>query len=260
MASEPWLAGCVRIVEVVQVAARRARADRQRSASAPPPVRRPLRVALRATWMRLQRHGRLGRGLYAGVVALEIALALLRSAWYDVPLVLWLVGGGLALVVSAIGEADRLARERAHAQCPTPLVGDYRLAAPPAEVAPDVLLALDLTCYLYGHAQSVERPVRGRRHATRRTYAVPLRTLCRRWAAERQLPVRTGDRIGRVLVDAGVIRVVVISQAHAWRLLSPTLESAIKTLELGTSTTLVRWDLGPSSTLSEPVRSPTHVA
>jgi hypothetical protein len=181
---------------------------------------------------------------YLGVLLLIVALGLVRSTWYDVALLPWLAGGGLWLAVSAIAEADRLARLRAHEACPTPLVGAYRLAQPPGEVAPDVLLALDLVGYLYEHARMVTRPVRGRHAAARTTYEVPLRTLCRRWAAERAMPVRTGDRIGRDLVSAGVIRVVLISQARAWRLAHPTAESAIKRLELASGTNLVRWDIG----------------
>ncbi len=226
------------------MAATRARADLRRRAAAPLPVLRPLRVTLRAVWSRLRRHWTLARGLYVAVLALDVGLSMLRSTWYDVALLCWLAGGGLAIGVSAIAEADRLARERAHALCPTPLVGGYRLAAPPGEVAPDVLLALDLVEYLYAHAVRVERSVRGRRRATRSTYAVPLRTLCRQWAAERGLPIRRGDRTGHVLLESGVIHVVTISQARAWRLASPTAESAIKTLELATGQTLVRWDLG----------------
>ncbi|MGC8635163.1 MAG: hypothetical protein ACP5VP_10990 [Candidatus Limnocylindrales bacterium] len=226
------------------MAARRAGADLLRQAAAPPPVLRPFGVALRAAWSQLRRHWTQAHGIYLAVLAVDVGLSLFRSTWYDLPLLCWLTGGGVALGVSAIAEADRLARERAHALCPTPLVGGYRLAVPPGELAPDLLLALDLLQYLYDHARRVERPVRGRRRATRSTYAVPLRTLCRRWAAERGLPIRRGDRTGHTLLESGVIRVVTISQARAWRLASPTVESAIKTLELATGQTLIRWDLG----------------
>ncbi len=54
--------------------------------------------------------------------------------------------------------------------------------------------------------------------------------------------------------------VVVISQAHAWRHVSPTPESAMKALGLGTGTAFVRWDLGTGSTLCKPIRPAVRVA
>jgi hypothetical protein len=234
------------VFEEMAVSTSRDRRYVVRKAAAPLPILRTPAALIRDAWLSLMPRRRVLSAGYVAILVSTFLLGLLRSIWYDAALVAWLIGGGLALAMGSIVEADRLARMRAHEACPTPLIGGYRLARQPGEISSDVLLALDLVAYLYAHSRTVTRPVRGRRAASRTTYEVGLRNLCRQWAAEREMPVRTGDRVGRELVRTGVIRVVAISQARAWRLTSPTVESAIKTLELATGVSLIRWDIGAS--------------
>lgn len=140
-----------------------------------------------------------------------------------------------------------------HDECGLPAVGGWRLAAPPAGLPPDELLALDLVVWLYDRTRLERRPIRGHpRAGTRATYAGGgLRALARRWAAETGAPVRQGDRTLARLRSLGVVRGVRISQVVAHRLVCPTAEDAIRAIERSGGTRLIAWELGRDPRSSE---------
>ena len=186
------------------------------------------------------------------VAFLVVLGVLLVPARGDIDLVAWLaagawaIAGAIAWVVGSWVEVDVRRRRLAHDQSGLRSIGGWRLAAGATPQDPNVLLAMDLLVYLVDHATLARVPIRGRRHRSRTTYAVPLRTLARAWGTETGVSGRRADRIlsGDLCDRLHVVRRVPVGTASAFRLTDTTVSGAIAHLEQVTGTPLVRWELG----------------
>ncbi len=209
------------------------------------PVLRPLVRALRERWERERVRLAVWRAAYLAVL-LGLAVASLVDVPYGGPIAAWIVAGSAAWVAALAAERDRARQIRRHERSPYPAIGGWRLVASPADLDADTLLELDLLAWLYDLARPARRPIRGHpRGGGRVTYeGGGLRALARRWAAERGMPVRAGDRVLVRLEKHGAVYRVRISQVMAYRLRYATLEDGVKALEQVAGRAVVSWALG----------------
>ena len=209
------------------------------------PVRRPLVRALRERWERERVRLALWRLAYL-LVLTGLTVASRVDVPYWTPIAAWIVAGSAAWVGALVAERDRTRQIRRHERSPYPAIGGWRLVALPADLDADTLLELDLLAWLYDRARPARRAIRGHpRGGGRVTYeGGGLRALARRWAAERGMPVRAGDRVLGRLEGHGAVYRVRISQVRAYRLVYPTVEDAIKAVERSTGRAMISWALG----------------
>jgi hypothetical protein len=208
-------------------------------------LRRPIPRALRERWSWERRRLLSWRTAYLAVL-LGLAVASVLDQPYYAAITAWVLAGSAAWLASLAAERDRVRQIRRHDTSGLPAVGGWRLAASPASLPAEDLLALDLVLWLYDHARLERQPIRGHpRRGTRATYAGGgLRALARQWAARTGAPVRQGDRTLARLRSLGVVRGVRISQVVAHRLAFRTAEDAIRAMERATGQRLIVWELG----------------
>jgi hypothetical protein len=222
---------------------RRQRARAALRASAAAPIQRPIPESVRSWWVRHESRWALWRIAYLAVLLGASALVV-RDELAVMALVSWLVAGAGGWMVQSALTADLAGRRAQHRAAPGPAVGGWRIRGDIRELDPEALILADLIATIYESVRVVERPWRG--HRGRRTaYARPLRNECRRWAASRALPVRTGDRYGRRLIDLGVLCRVQINQMAAWRVVHRRQEDAFRALEIALGVRLFDYSLGP---------------
>lgn len=144
--------------------------------------------------------------------------------------VAWLLAGAAAVAAEALLELDVLRREAAHDASGAVSVAGYRLAMPVMFMLPSDRDALEGLAYVYDRARRRWVPGRGAAGG-RWALEVPVRDLLRAYAAAEGLPVRAGDRMGRRLVDLGLLRQVALCQAVRWEPAYPSLADGLAAYE-----------------------------
>jgi hypothetical protein len=226
---------------------RRARAAEARAFAAPiSPY--PGFAATRRWWAAHRQRRTPWRLTYLGLVGLTLGLAVAVSPAFFVVGFTWLAAGALTWAVDTVYQTDDRERRLRHATATTPVIAaGYRLRPDAGQLEPELSDQVALLSWLHARAAVVTRPVLGHhRGATRRTYRVGLRALAREWARSRGRPVRQGERVLAEIESLGLVRRVRISQVNAYRLAHPTIEDALRALELRTGRRIVDWALGPS--------------
>ena len=217
-----------------------------RLASRPIAVRRG--IVERARRLRRRFPGSISRWrlAYLGVLAALVVPSQRHELLGDLATCAWVIAGAAAWLVGIGVDADVRRRRLAHDESGLRSIAGWRIVSGSAATNPDLLLAMDLFAYLVDHASITQVPIRGRRHRSRTTYAVSLRTLARGWARSTGISGRRADRIlAAELCDRyRVVRRVPIGTTAAYRLADATIAGAIAHLEHAAGSSLVAWHLG----------------
>lgn len=209
----------------------------------PLPIRRTLPNRIRSTYARIGADIERWQVTYVAVLALLVWWMLGDPGASRLPLIAWAVGGVQAWIWL---ESD-VRRRRDRHDSGLPAIQGWCLVSGHDEIEPDLLLVIDLLAYLFDHARLVDLPIRGRRHRMRTTYETSLRELARgSWARSRGVSGRRADRLlsEQLCRRHGLVRLVPVGTASAYRLVDGSMEAALCRLERSAGRPLIAWPLG----------------
>lgn len=221
--------------------------SRARALARPLPIRRTLRGRVRSTYARMSADIERWQISYVAVLALLVWWMVSDPDASRLPLAAWVIGGVHAWFAGTWLKFDARRRRDRHDRSGLPAIQGWRLVSDHEEIEPDLLLAIDLLSYIFDHVRLVGVPIRGRRHRMRTTYETSLRELARgSWARSRGV---SGRRADRLLADGlcrrhGLVRLVPVGTATAYRLVDQSLEAALCRLERSAGRPLIAWPLG----------------
>lgn len=181
---------------------------------------------------------------FLAVFGILVRWSRILGSGYAAAAAVWAIAGAHAWIVATLVQRDIQRRIERHDASDRPSIRGWRLVAGFDDLPPDALVQLDLTLWLSDHARRVWMPIRGHRHGGGRlTYAVPLRDLARRWAADRGMPVRRADDLLHALAENGIVYRVPICNAIAYRLAFADAADSVRALEAWVGP-MVDWQLG----------------
>lgn len=220
---------------------------RARALARPLPIRSTIRGRVRSTYARMSANIERWQVSYVAVLALLTWWMVSDPDASRLPLIAWVVGGVHSWFAGTWLTFDTRQRRDRHDRSGLPAIQGWRLASGHEEIEADQLLAIDLVAYLFDHAKLVHIPIRGRRHRMRTAYETSLRELARgSWARSRGVSGRRADRLlaEQLCRRHGLVRLVPIGNAMAYRLVDETIEAALCRLERSAGRPLIAWQLG----------------
>ena len=210
----------------------------------PPSIRRSWLDRIRSGFARFQRRSLAWLAGYVMGLAVAVYWAARDPGLYAYVLGAWLLLGAVVGSIAAWLRLDSYKRRMRHDRSGLVSVSGWRIVAPVGDLDPNLILSASLLCHLFDHAQLASFAVRGHRRRTRVTYLASLRTLGREWGRGCGISGRRADALLARLCDYGVVRLVPVGTATAYRLVDDSIAGSLAHLEQTTNATLIVWRLG----------------